>query len=47
MKIIVKKLNEEAKVVDVEKLEYEDMKNLVGGYIECLNVRDDIDMWLN
>ena len=47
MKIIVKKVDENAEIVSVEKLEYEDMKNLVGGYIEVLNVRDDIDMWLN
>jgi len=47
MKIVVKKINEPPKVVDVEKLELEDMQAMVGGYIECLALSNTVDLWLN
>ena len=46
-KIIVKKVDSDPVVVDVDKLELEDMQALVGRFIEALHVGGEIDMWLN
>lgn len=54
MKIIVKKVGCPCEVVEVEKLELDDMQNIVGGYVECMeldvgekDVPIRVDMWLN
>ena len=54
MKILVKKVGEPCEVKEVEKLELEDMQELVGGLVECMRIDfgvDDYpvfaDVWLN
>ena len=54
MKIIVKKVGRPCEVREVEKLELEDMQNLVGGFVECMRLDFGIpehtleaDVWLN
>ena len=47
MNIIVKKVGEEPIVKEIEKLELNDMQDMVGGLIECLHVGNGVDMWLN
>lgn len=46
-KIIVKKANENAVIVEMESIGLNDMQEIVGGLIECIRVADGVDMWLN
>jgi hypothetical protein len=47
MVIIQKKVGENAKVLELEKLEYEDMSKMVGGFIERVDMGGEIDLWIN
>ena len=47
MNIIIKKVGQPCEVKTIEKLELEDMQEMVGGLIECLHVGNGVDMWLN
>ena len=45
--IVVKNAGQEAYIREMEAITYEDMSEMVGGYIECIRVAHSIDMWCN
>lgn len=47
MEIMIKKVGQEAVLVKDWEHSYENMKKIVGGYIECVSLPHGIDMWLN
>lgn len=47
MNIIVKKVNEEPKVVSYEEFGLDEMQEIVGGLIEAVYVGGEIDLWCN
>lgn len=46
-KIIVKEAGKEPEIREVETIEYQMMSDLVGGFIEHVDVGGEIDLWVN
>ena len=46
--IVVKKVGELPYIASYENdFELGDMQSLIGGYVECVRITDEIDMWVN